>query len=80
MAIRRRVVADFTGHRGGVYFEASFALGLGIPVIWTCCEDQIGTAYFDTRQYSHVVWKSPGDLREKLKYRILATVPPQRTP
>ena len=30
------VVADFTGHRGGVYFEAGFALGLGLPVIWTC--------------------------------------------
>ncbi len=30
------VVADFTGHRGGVYFEAGFALGLNLPVIWTC--------------------------------------------
>ena len=30
------VVADFTGHRGGVYFEAGFARGLGIPVVWTC--------------------------------------------
>jgi hypothetical protein len=28
------VVADFTGHRGGVYFEAGYAMGLGIPVIW----------------------------------------------
>lgn len=32
----RFVVADFTGDRGGVYFEAGFALGLGIPVIFTC--------------------------------------------
>ncbi len=31
----RFVVADFTKNRGGVYFEAGFALGLGIPVIWT---------------------------------------------
>lgn len=23
------IVADFTGHRGGVYFEAGFAMGLG---------------------------------------------------
>jgi hypothetical protein len=33
------LVADFTCEeekvRGGVYFEAGFALGLGIPVIWT---------------------------------------------
>jgi nucleoside 2-deoxyribosyltransferase len=30
------VVADFTGHRGGAYWEAGFAQGLGIPVIRTC--------------------------------------------
>lgn len=35
----RFLVADFTGHRGGVYFEAGYALGLGLPVIWTCRED-----------------------------------------
>ena len=35
----RFIVADFTGHRGGVYFEAGFAYGLGLPVIWTCRKD-----------------------------------------
>jgi hypothetical protein len=30
------LVADFTGHRQGVYFEAGFALGLGKTVIWSC--------------------------------------------
>ncbi len=30
------VIADFTFHRGGVYFEAGFAAALGRPVIWTC--------------------------------------------
>ena len=29
-------IADFTGNRGGVYFEAGFAMGLNKPVIWTC--------------------------------------------
>lgn len=32
----RFVVADATGHRGGVYYEAGFAHGLGLPVFWTC--------------------------------------------
>jgi len=32
----RVLVCDVTGERGGVYFEAGFALGLGIPVIWCC--------------------------------------------
>lgn len=40
-AIRRArvVVADLTGHRGGVYYEAGFAHGLGIPVVFTCHQD-----------------------------------------
>jgi len=32
----RLLVADFTDNRGGVYFEAGFAMGLSIPVIWMC--------------------------------------------
>ncbi len=64
------VVADFTGHRGGVYFEAGFSLGLGIPVIWTCKDDDINNAHFDTRQYNHIVWNNPDDLNEKLQNRI----------
>jgi len=30
------VIADVTGERNGVYYEAGFAEGLGIPVIWLC--------------------------------------------
>jgi len=42
------VIADFTMHRGGVYFEAGFAKGLGIPVIWTCRDDDFDNLHFDT--------------------------------
>lgn len=75
--IRRSVllVADFTGNRGGVYFEAGFGLGLGLPVIWSCRDTDIDSVHFDTRQYNHVVWSDPSDLRMKLGDRILATVP-----
>ncbi len=66
------VVADFTGDRGGVYFEAGFAQGLGIPVVWTCREDHFSSVHFDTRQYSHIVWKEPEDLRVALGNRISA--------
>ena len=68
------VVADFTLHKAGVYFEAGFALGLGIPVVWTCREDELNQTHFDTRQYNHVVWKDGQDLFEKLKRRIEATI------
>lgn len=69
------VVADFTGHRGGVYFEAGFAMGLGIPVIRTCRIDDMDKLHFDTRQYNHVAWSDPTDLLGKLRLRIEATVP-----
>ncbi|MCP4629826.1 MAG: hypothetical protein GY850_40910, partial [bacterium] len=35
----RFMVCDLTGYRGGVYFEAGFAYGLGMPVIYTCRKD-----------------------------------------
>lgn len=74
----RFVVADVTGQRQGVYFEGGFAMGLGIPVIWTCREDEIDKCHFDTRQYNHVVWDDPEDLQKKLLRRIQATIPRPR--
>ncbi len=70
----RFAVADFTGNRGGVYYEAGFAAGLGIPVIYTCCKPRIKKVHFDTRQYNHLGWMTPDELREQLRDRILATV------
>lgn len=69
------LIADFTGHRGGVYFEAGFAMGLGIPVIWTCKKTDIDDLHFDTRQYNHIDWTTPDDLKERLQNRIAATIP-----
>lgn len=72
------VVADFTSERdsprGGVYFEAGFAQGLGIDVIWTCKEELIDQVHFDTRQFNHIVWIDTDDLFRKLKARIGATI------
>jgi len=69
------VVADFTLHRAGVYFESGFAMGLGRPVIWTCRKDQLVEAHFDTRQYNHIEWETPAELRKKLGDRIRAIIP-----
>jgi len=69
------LVADFTGNRGGVYFESGFAMGLGIPVIWTCRADCVKELHFDTRQYNHIEWNDDSDLYEKLITRIEATIP-----
>jgi hypothetical protein len=69
------VVADFTGQRGGVYYEAGYAMGMGKPVIWTVKRSDIPNLHFDTRQYNHIPWDSAIDLRENLAARIRATIP-----
>lgn len=74
----RFLVADFSqgkdGARGGVYYEAGFAQGLDIPVIFTCRKENLDDIHFDTRQYNHIVWESPDDLRSQLLNRITATI------
>ena len=74
----RFVVADFTpgddGARGSVYYEAGFARGLGIPVISTCRRDKIGEVHFDTRQFAHITWLDPTELRDSLEARIGAVI------
>ena len=58
----RFLVADFTegikGARGGVYYEAGFARGLGIPVFHTCRKDVVDRIHLDTRQFSHILWET----------------------
>lgn len=68
------LIADFTYHRGGVYFEAGYALGLGRTVIWSCRRSDKDNLHFDTQQYNHILWDSPADLRQKLAERIQETV------
>ena len=67
-------VADFTGQRPGVYFEAGFAMALGRTVIWCCRKDEEDRVHFDTRQFNHIFWTDTADLRQKLAARIRATV------
>lgn len=68
----RFVVADFTGHRGGVYYEAGFAKGLGLEVFWTCRNDEVQNLHFDIRQYNCIVWEPDklDEFRKSLANRI----------
>jgi len=75
----RFVVVDFTtskeaGQRGGVYFEAGYALGLGLPVISCVRKDWLKKIHFDYLQYNHIVWETPEELADKLKARIEGTI------
>ena len=58
------LVADVTNQRASVLFEAGFAFGLGIPVIWTCRSSEEDALPFDTRQYPHIFWNDSESTRE----------------
>ncbi len=68
------VVADFTGLKAGVYFEAGFALGLGREVFWTARTDEIARVHFDTNHYQYIDWTTYEELREKLHEKIVAVL------
>jgi nucleoside 2-deoxyribosyltransferase len=70
----RFIVADFTGQRGGVYFEAGYGMGMGLPIIWIVRKDDVEKLHFDTRQYNHIVYENAEDLKAKLYNRIAATI------
>lgn len=69
----RFLVADVTQQRPGVYFEAGYALGLGLPVFWTVRKDDLQNVHFDTRQYNHIVWESEEELANRL-YEFVAAI------
>jgi hypothetical protein len=87
----RFIIADYTckaetteehkvkhGVRGGVYWEAGLAFGMGKQVIHTCLDsdESKNRLHFDVAQYRTIFWK-PEELskfEETLTQRILATV------
>jgi len=82
----RFMVADMTGYRGGVYYEAGFARGLGKPVIYTCRKDWFDgelprdgkpakeRIHFDINHMNIIVWDDPEELKQRIINRIRATI------
>jgi hypothetical protein len=71
------VIADFTGHRGGVYYEAGFARGMGRAVIYCCKDTDFASRHFDIQPINTIKWTDASDLRKKLIARIKATIIPK---
>jgi|WetSurMetagenome_2_1015567.scaffolds.fasta_scaffold49590_3 nucleoside 2-deoxyribosyltransferase len=67
-------IADFTQQKDGVYFEAGYALGRGLKVIYTCREDYFKKSHFDTNHFPHIVYKTNEELKKKLIDKINAYV------
>lgn len=68
------VIADFTEHKHGVYFETGFALGLRKPVIYLCQKEDFKNTHFDTNHYPHIIYESLDELTDKLETKIEAWI------
>lgn len=78
MEIRRSrfLIAEVTGQSQGVYYEAGYAQGFGLPVVWLCRKKEAdeNKMHFDTRQFNHILWTDVTNLKEQLSERVLATI------
>ena len=71
----RFCISDFTQQKNGVYFEAGYALGRGLNVIYTCTqEDFINNAHFDINHYLHILYDTPEELKKRLIDKIEAWI------
>ncbi len=75
----RFVVADLTHDNNGAYFEAGFAEGLGLPVLYTCEAKKFEAkkTHFDTNHMHTIPWdaKRLGKAADKLTATIRVTLP-----
>ncbi len=70
----RFMIADISGHRGGVYYEAGFAFGLGLPVIQTCRREDFEKRHFDVFTINTIVYDKPIELAARIVGRIKETI------
>lgn len=68
------LVADFTEHKHGVYFEAGFALGLKRPVIYLCNNEDFDKTHFDTNHYPHIIYSDLDEMQKNLENKINAWI------
>lgn len=73
------LIADYTGNRPNVYFEAGFAKGLGIPVIMLIPKSDLDNEekkpHFDIAQYNFIAYDGLDDLKQRLRQRLRAMFP-----
>jgi hypothetical protein len=68
------LVADLTGNRGGVYYEAGYAKALGKEVIFCCWNKTFENVHFDVRPENIILWANNEQLQADLARRIKVTM------
>lgn len=67
------LVADLTGDRGGVYYEAGYAKGLNIQVIYSVNRKEFDLVHFDIEHENLIIWNDIEEYSQKLEKRIIGT-------
>lgn len=70
----RFIIAELSYQKTGVYYEAGYAKGYGLPVIHIVNKDDLSKCHFDVKHLNLIVWESLDELSEKLSNRIKATI------
>lgn len=74
----RFILADLSHSNNGAYWEAGFAEGLNLPVIYTCKENvwKKKKTHFDTNHMNTIIWHANNlnETAQKLKATIRATL------
>ena len=70
----RFCISDFTQQKNGVYFEAGYALGRGLKVIYTCNQKDFNNAHFDINHYLHILYNTPEELKKRIIDKIEAWI------
>lgn len=68
------IIADLTGQRGGVYYEAGYAMAKDKPLILSCKKARKQKPHFDVAQINTIFWQDEKDLYDRLIKRIRATI------
>lgn len=67
------IIADLTYNSPGVYYEAGYAAGRNIPVIYCCRESDKENIHFDINHFNFIVWSDSEGLKKSLIKRITDT-------
>src|SRR5439155_24797213 len=78
----RFVVVDYTRQSRGAYFEAGYALGLGLKIVRTCAKVEEKEIHFDQSHYNILFWTidALAEFTKELTNRIIEAVGPGPIP
>ncbi len=68
------LISDFTGFRGGVYYEAGYGAGRGKKVIYACPDTEKDKLHFDVKHFSFILYDNFPDFKQKLINKIQAYI------